>query len=150
MSSPLALAQEVVRMYAYQFPVDISRIISDYGILVDYISTGDEFNGMYMRYPLPIITVNVRQNITRQRFTLAHELFHHLTCQDDACTLRFSTTKERTAGERRARSFAASLLMPEQAIRSLLALGLEKDKLLQAFFVSQEALDIRLRELKIA
>lgn len=150
MSSPSLLAESVVGKYAYLLPVDIQKIISDNGILVDYVATGEEFNGMYMRYPSPLILINSRQSTARQRFTLAHELFHHLSGHGNGYSPCFSISKDRTAEERKARKFAAHLLMPEQAIRSLMALGLDKGKLLQAFLVSQEALDIRLRELRIA
>ena len=150
MRSVMVMAHEVSCKYPNQFPVDINLIVKDYGIIVDYISMGDEFNGLYLRYPSPTIAINNRQTLVRQRFTLAHELFHHLTCTNEVNALCFSTNKDKTMEERKARKFAAHLLMPEQAIRSLMALGLDKGKLLQAFLVSQEALEIRLRELKIA
>ena len=150
MREVMVMAREISCQYPNQFPVDIYQIVKDYGIIVDYISIGDEFNGLYLRYPSPTIAINNRQTLVRQRFTLAHELFHHLTCTNVVNALRFSTSREKTCEERKAKLFAAHLLMPEQAIRSLMALGLDKGKLLQAFLVSQEALDIRLRELRIA
>lgn len=98
----------------------------------------------------PVIGINKLHPKVRQLFTMAHELFHYLDSKDITHNPRFSTPMDRALTECKAKRFAASLLMPEPAIRSLIALGLEREKLLQAFFVSQEALDIRLRELRIA
>ena len=149
MKSPVDLAQAITRDYLYQLPVNIEEIVKAHGVDIDYILTGDEFNGLYMRYPSPSIAINARQSLARQRFTLAHELFHHLTCDKGAHTLRFSTTIERTADERRARIFSANALMPEPTIRLMVDLGCRKDELAKALEVSGKALDIRLRSLRI-
>lgn len=149
MKSPVALAQAITQNYLYQLPVDIEEIVKAHGVEVDYILTGDEFNGLYMRYPSPSIAINARQSLARQRFTLAHELYHHLTCGIGAHTLRFSTVNQRTADERRARIFSANALMPEPTIRLMADLGCRKDELAKALEVSGKALDIRLRSLRI-
>lgn len=99
----------------------------------------------------PLIFVNALQPRPRALFTLAHELAHVLVGDGDALTLDFDLTA-RDERERLANAFAASYLMPAQAIeaaidehgRTATALAQMVDRL----GVSFESLVYRLHNLK--
>lgn len=97
-----------------------------------------------------IVALNALEPDTRQRFSLAHELFHiinHTTkhwLHPD--TRRFSSY---ATGERLADHFAACLLMPRRHVRALVSHGLHLDELAEAFDVSTKAMEIRLSHLRL-
>lgn len=63
---------------------------------------------------VPIVSINAHRPITRQRFTAAHELCHHLKDSDNqiACAIG-----ARDASEKFADAFASALLMPMCELR---------------------------------
>jgi Zn-dependent peptidase ImmA (M78 family) len=71
-----------------------------------------------LRRDLPLLIVNGRQALVRQRFTLAHELGHHRmghgTVVDDQAAISGKLTHDRD--EVAANAFAAELLMPRDAV----------------------------------
>ncbi len=98
-----------------------------------------------------IVTLNALEPDTRQRFSLAHELFHivnHTTwCWLHAGDGHFSAHQ---SGERLADYFAACLLMPKRHVKALAASGHGLTQLAAAFDVSLRAMEIRLRNLNIS
>jgi Zn-dependent peptidase ImmA (M78 family) len=103
------------------------------GVPVFVLDLPAEVSGAY-KPDGPFIFVNQRQAVTRQRFTVAHELGHHRLGHSD---LKLIDTPADLAGahshdprEVQANAFAAELLAPRQAVRDWWAsaehgLGLE-------------------------
>ena len=106
-----------------------------------------------------VIWVNKHQAKTRQRFTLAHELGHHLLRHVDAFHLDLggNLSPNATGGhpgynwraERAANEFAANLLMPASMVRRASAEIPEMGALASQFKVSPAAMSFRLTALQI-
>ena len=79
------LAQEVLRLYFGDknpsFPIDPFKMIRDFGIVYQFMEFKD-LEGIYVLPEdlddIPIIGINFGRPITRQRYTAAHELCHHI------------------------------------------------------------------------
>lgn len=69
------LAQEVLRLYFGDknpsFPIEPFKMIRDFGIVYQFMEFKDLDD-------IPIIGINFGRPITRQRYTAAHELCHHI------------------------------------------------------------------------
>jgi len=113
-----------------------------------------------------VIGVNALHSLSRQRFTIAHELGHLLLHEsqdlhvDEAFPIRLRSRVSGLAVDEReieANQFAAELLMPTELISedvdSLRDKGVDVDdaiaKLSQKYRVSLEAMTIRLSALKL-
>lgn len=107
-----------------------------------------------------VIWVNETSPATRQRFTLAHELGHHLLRHADACHLDLGgdLAPNVTGGhsgydwraERSANEFAANLLMPAPMVRKAATSTTDVLTLASCFRVSPAAMSFRLKALQIA
>ena len=130
-------------------PLNIEEIIHKHGVIIETAGLTPSVNGMYCPGTPPIIIVNKNLHLYRARFTLAHEFYHHLdyTRKPSKPEVRFS---QNYGTERRANKFAALLLMPEMAIRSLVGLGMHEGELADICMVSRQAMQNRLKELRIA
>lgn len=79
------LAQVVLRKYfgdkTPSFPIDPFKMIRDFGIVYQFMEFKD-LEGIYVlpdnSDDIPIIGINFGRPITRQRYTAAHELCHHI------------------------------------------------------------------------
>lgn len=105
----------------------------------------------------PSILLNADDSRNRKRFTCAHELGHYIRRAAepeqpyeyvDYRDQRSSTGTDEE--ERYANSFAASLLMPETAVRALHAQGMATIRMAQIFGVSPEAMQYRLDNLNLS
>jgi Zn-dependent peptidase ImmA (M78 family) len=107
-----------------------------------------------------VIWVNREQAPVRQRFTLAHELGHHLLRHADTFHLDLGgdLAPNATGGghpnydwraERAANEFAASLLMPASMVRRAAATVTDVAVLAAQFKVSRAAMGFRLTALNI-
>lgn len=133
----------------------------------DLVDVAEALGAAVLRAPLPegisglcvtsdatsLIAVNSAVTAGHQRFTLAHEIAHHLLDAENGVTLDHTEHLLGAGGEveRRAQAFAAELLMPAEGIRIHLG-GRPVDAaafadLLFTFGVSTSALSIRLRSL---
>jgi Zn-dependent peptidase ImmA (M78 family) len=148
-------------------PVDVEAIAKGLGLVVNLGYQADDTSGFLLRRPgqPPMIGVNAFHSVTRQRFTIAHEIGHFLMHEgrglylDQAFSMNFrngSSSKGTHAEEIEANLFAANLLMPEefvaQAVQSLGARFCVCDdeqinKLADGFKVSKAAMSIRLQNL---
>jgi transcriptional regulator with XRE-family HTH domain len=107
-----------------------------------------------------VIWVQENQPITRQRFTLAHELGHHLLHHSDRFhvdlggELAPAATGEHPGydwrAERAANEFAANLLMPARMVRQAAAINPHIGYLASRFKVSTAAIGFRLAALGIS
>ena len=108
-------------------PVPVERLIRHEGIQIVRKKLEDETSGFIYIDPktsAAVIGLNVSHSMTRQRFTLAHELGHYMMHRGDGGHLhvdekdffvRFRDQRARggwTQQEKEANAFAAALLMP--------------------------------------
>lgn len=126
-------AREIISRFSVQsVPVPIDRIARGLGITVQYAPFDDELSGMaFIKDGKAMIGINSLHSSTRQRFTLAHELAHHVLHRpklesegvhvDKGILRRDSLASEGTdQSEIEANNFAAELLMPEQLLDTVL------------------------------
>ncbi len=141
-------------------PVDLAKVAERLGIEVYEREFEEEIDGVYVRLPgsPPVIAVNssYQKPLVRRRFTLAHEIGHHLLARGSKPDARFcifdTPSTKRTLVERACDKFAAHLLMPEQLMRQYHAelahnAGHRVAIMADRFGVSAWALRRRLREL---
>ena len=89
--SPEELAQAVIFEYydgkEPSFPIDPFRMIRDFGIVYQFMEFKD-LEGIYIlpedEEDIPIIGINFGRPITRQRYTAAQELCHHIKDRDSS------------------------------------------------------------------
>ncbi|MCE5314874.1 MAG: ImmA/IrrE family metallo-endopeptidase [Armatimonadota bacterium] len=162
--------QDEAELYAYKAwesiglepPVDLGVVAKRLGIDVHEREFVEEIDGVYLRLPgaPPVIAINNSyiKPPARRRFTLAHEIGHHLLGSriSPGSRLFFLDTNDtrRTTMERACDRFAALLLMPESLIRlhyDQLAYnpGCRVDIMAERFGVSAWALRRRLKELDL-
>lgn len=134
-------------------PVDPAQIALSMGIEV----MDDPFldhSGHYLRNAGegPLIIYNSSEPRVRQKFTIAHELGHHVNGDDDVprdTSAQFSSTS-RSPIEAAANRFAAALLMPAEHVRYLAnKRGATLAFLASQFGVSTVAMQYRLKNLGI-
>ena len=99
----------------------------------------------------PLITFNPNESIVRQRFTIAHELGHHVLRHgaQDRDTPESFKMPNNSQIEKDANTFAAQLLMPKDFLKSVIEIRLVRDieTLAAMFKVSKPAMGYRLRNL---
>jgi Zn-dependent peptidase ImmA (M78 family) len=113
------------RTLKLEAPADLSRVAAKLGIEVHEREFVPEIDGFYLRLPgaPPIIAVNNSyvKPMPRRRFTLAHEIGHHLLSRTISPGVRLfafdTATAKHTIMERACDRFAALLLMPEDLVR---------------------------------
>lgn len=126
------LANEFLKIYFADkelvFPINPFQVLTD--LQVPFIMRPfKRYEGIYIpaedAYDMPVVGINLNRNITRQRYTAAHELCHHLkdSKRGYMCNLKSDI-------ERYAEDFAAGLLMPLPAIKA------EVDKYLENGYIS--------------
>ncbi|MDH7601102.1 MAG: ImmA/IrrE family metallo-endopeptidase [Armatimonadota bacterium] len=154
------LAYKAWRTLKLEPPADLDRVAEKLGLVVEYREFVPQIDGFYLRLPHtpPIIAVNSSyvKPLERRRFTLAHEIGHHLLARriSNPERLFFLDTERgrRSVLERACDRFAALLLMPEDLVRSYFA-ELESNRskrvavMASRFGVSTWAMRRRLREL---
>lgn len=119
----------------------------------------DNLSGVIWRNPennkIEII-VNGKHSIQRQRFTIAHELGHYFNTEefegqieDSKDILIYNRDNNSSPAEIAANRFAAELLMPDYAIKYMLAKNKAKTigDLANIFNVSLSAMNVRLSSL---
>lgn len=141
-------------------PVPIRDLVHDCGVRIlpwDF----EDIDGLVLELDEgAVIWVNQDQAPTRQRFTLAHELGHHLLRHADTFHLDLGgdLAPNATGGhpnydwraERAANEFAASLLMPASMVRHSAAALSDVRALASRFKVSPAAMGFRLTTLHIS
>lgn len=148
---------------AAELPVNVRAIARRLGISVELADFGDEVSGVLVRADgSSMIGVNWLHHPNRQRFTIAHEIGHFClheggTFIDKGVTARF---RDQASGsgtsleEHEANLFAATLLMPAQAVRNAAKarpFAVDDEDELRGFAdqfgVSAQAMLIRLQEI---
>lgn len=106
-------------------PADLSKVAERLGIAVHEREFVEQIDGFYLRIPgaPPVVAVNnsYLKPPVRRRFTIAHEIGHHLLARrvsPDRRLFFFDTEKtRRTVVENACDRFAALLLMPDNLMR---------------------------------
>lgn len=115
------LAQVVLRKYfgdkTPSFPIDPFKMIRDFGIVYQFMEFKD-LEGIYVlpdnSDDIPIIGINFGRPITRQRYTAAHELCHHIKDRGSSiCPI----SGKKNMIEKYADAFASELLMPTKYLK---------------------------------
>ncbi|WP_275628991.1 ImmA/IrrE family metallo-endopeptidase [Pseudomonas sp. 273] len=138
----------------FKLPVDPIAIAERMGIEVQAGSPLDRESGHYSyRDGDPLITYNPADSTVRRRFTVAHEIGHHINGDVDAPrdTDKQMSASVRDPREVAANRFAASLLMPAALVKHMIFEEKVADlkKLAATFGVSTAAMEYRLRNLGI-
>jgi Zn-dependent peptidase ImmA (M78 family)/fido (protein-threonine AMPylation protein) len=121
--SPEGLAKQVLQVFYCSkditYPIDPFKLLKDFGIIFQ-MRNFDKLEGIYIvpedENDIPIVGINNNRPITRQRFTAAHEICHHIKDKADAyCPI----TGPKNDVEKFADKFAAALLMPIEEMMSV-------------------------------
>jgi Zn-dependent peptidase ImmA (M78 family) len=145
-------------------PVPVDRLAKAMGISVRYAPLEDELSGMaFVKDGVRVIAVNALHHPNRQRFTIAHEMAHHVLHAQtltagvhvDKVILRRDMLSATGADdlEVEANTFASELLMPRDLIAPMVDqfVDLNDEAQLSAvarrFRVSAAALQFRLSSL---
>ncbi|SFA71723.1 ImmA/IrrE family metallo-endopeptidase [Selenomonas ruminantium] len=104
-----------------RLPIDPFSLMRSCGIVYQFMDA-KKLEGVYIvpedAEDVPMVGINYNRPITRQRFTAAHELCHHLKDRrSQICPIGNNVN----AMERYAEQFAAALLMPLPALRKMAA-----------------------------
>ena len=125
-------------------PVDPIKIAQKMGISVYYSEGPDELSGFYNDETKEIF-IQEKKTSTRQRFSVAHELGHAVLGHGTRQRAKISPYDPK---ERAANQFAATLLMPSLAVRTMVEQrNMQFAELCSTFDVSEQAMAIRLMEL---
>lgn len=152
---------------AWESPSEAFRnwreVLEGLGILVVQLQLGRESVRGFSAWDdrAPIVGVNTAYHPTARIFTLFHEVGHLVTRTDAAC-LRFIVPGDPEVGtERWCERFAAELLVPADALRSVASrLGVSEEaqvgdveiarRIAGRFKISTRAASLRLQELRLA
>ena len=145
-------ARELRRAAGQELPVDVDAIARAHDIDIRRQPFEDEVAGMLViKDGQTIIGVNDTHHPNRQRFTIAHELGHHILRHHENfhIDLASSTAHGESANyswrdERAANDFAAELLMPASMVVAAARVHPTVQVLAKQFEVSREAMGFRL------
>ncbi len=121
--SPQALAANVLKDRFGEkmpsIPIDPFKLMREYGIVYQLMGF-ENLEGIYLvpegEHDLPVVGINYKRKITRQRFTAAHELCHHLKdCRSEICP-KGGNGRETERFAEQFEQFAAELPMPGKPI----------------------------------
>ena len=142
-----------VRMLVNQlFPLDPILIAKAMELEVYTASLPRDVSGQIF-YKEKKIFVEKTDYITRQIFSIAHEIGHYVLHNDGTShtSLRDTTTTQGIdIKEREANCFAANLLMPKDEVLRLVGLGFAVDSMASYFGVSSIAMEYRLNNLGVS
>ncbi len=150
-------AESVLKMARInEAPIDIDEVALSLGFKVVRYPFPDKLKGrVLIKDGVKVIGVNENHPVALQRYTIAHELGHYLNGHEHyektfiADETRFFDPNFQQ--EKEADAFAAEILMPKYILEKDLAeLGLDINKLIEKYQVSEQALWIRLTSLRLA
>lgn len=131
-------------------PVDLYYVAEKLNCIIHYVKDFPKtVDGMVL--PLAsgqhLVLINQYIKSVRKRFTLAHELGHVYLRHYLKYGLYKSRDQQKDIIERQADIFATELLMPKHWIRQYYPKIKNIEEMAQLFWVSKEAMTIRLKEL---
>lgn len=99
------------------FPINPFDMINQFGVVYQFMDF-EKLEGIYCipedEDDIPVIGINFRRNIQRQRYTAAHELCHHIKDQNSSICPIYGVKNEI---EKFADQFASALLMPGKQLK---------------------------------
>lgn len=134
------------------FPIDPILIAKAMGLEVFTASLPRNVSGQIF-YKEKKIFIEKTDFITRQVFSVAHEIGHYVLHNDGTShtSLRDTTTTQGIdTKEIEANCFAANLLMPKDEVLRLVGLGFAVDSMASYFGVSPIAMEYRLNNLGVS
>ncbi len=139
-------------------PIDPVRIAKSLGVRVLDIYLKQNVSGALVKKQGedPSIVLNAEDSTTRKRFTCAHELGHYIRRAGERNQYEYVDYRDHRSStgtdeeERYANSFAASLLMPELAVKAFHAENMPAFRMAKRFGVSPESMQYRLENLGLA
>ena len=112
--------KSVFREQKIQYPINPFALMKKEGILFKFMDSHN-LEGVYIpansENDIPVVGINFNRNITRQRFTAAHELCHHFKDADRPISCPINGSKNDKI-EKFADRFASSLLMPFSELKT--------------------------------
>ncbi|MCD6594450.1 ImmA/IrrE family metallo-endopeptidase [bacterium] len=133
-------------------PVRLTPILEKFNVSL-YFDDFDEIDGITMKSAkLSIIVINKNLSITRQRFTIAHELGHIIMPHKSDFYVCYSKKTKNKLMERDANRFAGEILMPQPMIAELWGKYESNPRnrveaIAKIMKISTSALRVRIREL---
>ncbi len=157
-SSPAEAARNVLaRHWDGQLPINLERMCASLGVDLSprggFSDAGYPYSGFFKRENgRAIVEFNQTESHARQRFTIAHELGHFALGHPNAPRGDLPANFGSAVGdprERAANQFAAELLMPAAAVRTLVESGRFSGvgELAAVFDVSKVAMSYRMSNL---
>lgn len=135
-------------------PIQMERLISRYKITVSLENlVHEEYGAIKIDENSAIMLINKNDSITRQRFTMAHELGHFISYKLQGKTGRRidyrngNSSSGKDLEEVFANKFAAAILMPKSLLLKALEITGDIKSLASIFNVSAEAMTYRLEAL---
>lgn len=123
--SPEVLANKVLELYFDKqqpsYPINPFKMLQELNVVYQFRNFRD-LEGIYLvpeeSDDIPIVGININRPITRQRFTAAHELCHHLKDRtvDKICPI---DGRKKDPMEKFADEFASKLLMPKEELQAI-------------------------------
>lgn len=148
----IAKADEARKLTNQLFPIDPILIAKATGLEVFTASLPRDVSGKIF-YKEKKIFIEQTDYITRQVFSVAHELGHYILHNDGTShtSLRDTTSSQGIdTKEIEANFFAANLLMPQDEVLRLVGLKFTLDSMASYFNVSPLAMQYRLEKLGIS
>ena len=132
------------------FPVNPIKVANRLGIQVLKDNSKENIDGRYDA-DKNVIYLNTNQSLLRRRFTVCHELGHALLGHGSRPrdNPKAYTCSDSDPKELEANTFAATLLMPPQAVWTCVACGYSIAQMCDYFGVSSMAMAIRLKQLEL-
>lgn len=151
-STPARAADELLEKAGIEEPpVPVEALARTCGVLVIASTMPDELSGLVFGVePGAVIGVNEGHSENRRRFSIAHELGHHLLSHHDRFHIDISEGDPPGYDwetERAANEFAADLLMPREMVIDRFSDIPETQSLARDFKVSELAMGYRLLNL---
>lgn len=139
-------------------PIDPFELARWQGILVrrEHLPTNQSGKIEFYAGGEAAISINVLDHPNRQRFTCAHEIGHYLRRQDGVGNSSWVDYRDTLAGlgsdpeEIFANQFGAALLMPPHLMTEFRQIGRTPEHMAQKFGTSVQAVELRLRNLRLA
>ncbi|MGY0790916.1 ImmA/IrrE family metallo-endopeptidase [Azospirillum argentinense] len=154
---------DIIKRFSRQPPTDVESLADALSIPIIFDGRlPDTVSGKLMRTTQHggesgfAIVVNAKHGPRRQRFTMAHEIAHYALHRDLIKDEIVDNEMYRAKGisdeyEAQANSMAANILMPAELVRARYRQGDRSySALARTFNVSEEAVKIRLKQLRIA
>lgn len=121
--SPEELAGQVLQVFydgkEITYPIDPFKLLKAFGVVYQ-MRKFDRLEGIYIvpedDNDVPLVGINNNRPITRQRFTAAHEICHHVK---DKKIIYCPISGQKDAVEKFADDFAACLLMPIEDLKGV-------------------------------